>query len=149
MSMTAPVVVGVLMILAGPYLLHRAARVKRIAKRAEAWPTTEGRILSSEIIEFGSSRRSVSFRIKYEYDPGIGTVTGDRLSFFDVATAAEANEFAARFTEGSVHPVFYHPTDPRRAVLVPGIYGKNHTHGPAMAVVVMLGGIAVLAGALL
>ncbi|MEM7408329.1 MAG: DUF3592 domain-containing protein [Pseudomonadota bacterium] len=147
MSAVAPLVVGVLMILAGPYLLHRAARAKRMAKKAERWPTVEGSIVSSEVIEFGPAPKSHSCRVTYEYDPGIGTITGDRVSFFDISTAEEANEFAARFTQGSTHPVYYHPSDPHRSVLVPGIYGKNETHGSAMAVILMLGGIAVLGGA--
>lgn len=142
-----PILIGLLMTVGGPVIAFSSYKKTYIAKVAEQWPTALGKITKSEIVEIGPNPKTHTCNIVYEYNIGNGDIESDRVSFFGIFTLKESEEFTNRFRVGTRHPVYYDPSNPELSVLVPGIYGKNRTHGATMGVIVALAGIAVLIGA--
>ena len=112
----------------GAAMLWRGWRDLRRARASRAWPRAEGEIMSTELRVEGyhddgePMRRTV---IRYRYDVGGESYRAERAFFGD--------DLALRFTgpgQRRLHAypvgrrvqVAYDPTDPRRAVLEPGVH---------------------------
>lgn len=142
-----PIIVGAAMVLAGPMIISYSRRTIRTAKAAQNWPTVEGEIKQSSVEEFGTHPVSYTCNISYDYEIDGAKHEANRVSFFGIFTLEEATSFTQQFPAGSRHPVYYNPSNPTFSVLVPGVYGKNRSHGAAIGVLVSIAGIGVIAGA--
>jgi hypothetical protein len=94
--------------------------------KAMRWPRVKGRITSATMEESPSSRlRTWEPKVTYAYDVTGTPHTGSRISFGDGSTysltLAEAT--LDRYPLGRYVTVFYHPVDPSRSVLEPGVRG--------------------------
>lgn len=134
--------VGLLFTIAAMFQVQRASAAK-------TWPTTEGRVLSSQIkasqtIGFYSPSATVClFEVRYEYPVGGSTHRSDRFAFGakGFTRREEAEEIAARYPVGQAVQVRYDPKNPGLGVLEPRVNKPSFTK--AMAAV---GVFAVIAG---
>ncbi len=143
-----PILIGAALVLAGPIVIVYSRRNIRAAKASAHWPTLPGEIKHSEIEEFGPHPVSYTCDILYEYQHNGIKYESDRVSFFGIFTLEESKSFTQQFTVDSRPFVYYNPDNPAFSVLVPGVYGKNRSHGIAVGVLIILAGIAVIARAL-
>lgn len=87
------------------------------------WPTTEGTIINSEVIETKNQLPRYRLEMTYRYNvEGLG-YTGEVLSFSTshiIWRQEEARRQAARYVRGATVPVYYCPGNPSLATLQPG-----------------------------
>ena len=110
----------------GFVMLRKAMIIRRIGREASKWPTVNGLILESEIVEdqvrsaMGSVNNSFILTVKYQYTVDGKQYEGDRLSFgsaaFNYITASNVRE---QFAQGKEAPVYYNPKDPDDCALAP------------------------------
>lgn len=92
-------------------------------KIAEAWPTTNGRVTGSEVIESGVQRnRRYRGQVQFEYEVGgvaysSDTVTTAELLNIRSRSRSLAEKKVAAYPVNAVVQVFYDPADPKRGVL--------------------------------
>ncbi|MHB8873671.1 MAG: DUF3592 domain-containing protein [Myxococcaceae bacterium] len=91
--------------------------------RAEAWPTVQGRVISSDV-ETIRSRRSARFtpRVSYSYKVGEKQFASDVIEFSldGSGDAVGARQLANRFPSGAAVTVHYSPSDPQESCLIAG-----------------------------
>ncbi len=95
------------------------------AKASETWPTTPGKVLSSQVVEEESRDREGGTStwynpvVTYSYSAGGGAHQSSRIRFANMRQArrSKAEEIAARYPEGSTPAVRYNPEKPAEAVL--------------------------------
>ena len=92
---------------------------------SEHWPSTEGRIVTSEVINRGGqgsdSKRHYA-EVSYEFTVGGVDYKGDRIVFEYVrkGSIAQAKGIVDRYRKGKKVTVFYMPKNPKQCVLQPG-----------------------------
>lgn len=129
--MTAFVILIIVVTLAIPvlsfgFVIWMIRRSGRKAHASEHWPTTSGRILTSEV----SSHRSLNSsgthttiyepKIVYEYVVNGQRYQSEQINFSMVAGmsgSGYASTLVGKYPEGSIVPVFYNPDNPSEAVL--------------------------------
>ncbi len=90
------------------------------------WPTTEGRVVSSEVVESQSGRGTTLIPlVVYTYDVGGATYRGNRIYYSsnpkDRDPGVNAERTIAAFPADSLVKVYYDPSEPQRSVLRPGV----------------------------
>ena len=119
------IIVGVVFLIIGLVLLVVGISQGKKAKDAEAWPTTQGVMLSSGLKEnrhydSETHRTSVTYepQVQYQYSIMGQTYQGDHLAFgkasYNYNTAAKK---IAPYAQGANVVVHYDPADPSKAVL--------------------------------
>jgi hypothetical protein len=96
--------------------------------RARKWPTTEGRVLESQVTketsyDDGSSSTTYGAEITYRYEVDGEEYSGKRRSFADYRSSnrRRAVKIVARYAPGAVIMVYYRPDQPDESVLEPGM----------------------------
>lgn len=118
------------------------------ANASETWPTTPGKVLSSQVVEEESRDREGGTStwynpvVTYSYDVGRGPLQSSRIRFANMRQArrAKAEEIVARYPEGSTPMVRYNPEKPAEAVL------ESQKPGPLYLVMAAFGLLFVLFG---
>ena len=90
---------------------------------ATRWPSVQGRITTAKMQENPGRWRSWEPKVTYTYEVAGTTYTGSRVWFADGSTYFYSRALAAldRYALGRFVTVRYHPVDPSRSVLEPGI----------------------------
>ena len=125
MGSVFPLLFGGLFLLFGVTILVMAGRNERKAAESSAWPTVQGRIIESRLIESTSTdsdgSTSTSYRptFRYTYEAGGKQYQGDRLNrgmsmAYDRGTALK---IMARYPTGVNVMVHYNPSTPAEAAL--------------------------------
>jgi hypothetical protein len=115
------------------------------------WPTTTGKVVSSEIEEKQVYRRKrlrqvFEPQIQYSYQVDGRDYTASRVDYFeddDFENEDKAIGVTEKYPVGKEVNVSYDPQDPASAVLEPGITGSNATWSWVM---IGLGGFLTLVG---
>ena len=109
--------------------------------KAMRWPRVKGRITSATIQESPGRWRTWEPKVTYAYEVTGSPHTGSRIWFGDGGsyslTLAEAT--IDRYPLGRYVTVFYHPVDPSRSVLEPGVRGPLLVSVGAATLVVLVG----------
>ena len=154
MNIFALVLVFVLCEGFGFLLWYQGYKARQRSKIAQAWPTTDAKVLESEIVEapgrnaMGNINLANIVTVKYEYVVGGKTYQGDRVTFgrpaFDYVSASNVIE---QFKAGKTVPVHYDPENPEDAVLAP----KTTVGMPSLVpgYFLIVSGLLVLAASLL
>ncbi len=91
------------------------------AQASGSWPAVSGTILKAEVGTTGVDRYFAD--VRYNYRVGANEFTGSRIRAsdgeFDVRDGAE--QAIRGLSVGQAIPVFYNPTDPKQALLKPGV----------------------------
>jgi hypothetical protein len=95
------------------------------AKASETWPTTPGKVLSSQVIEEESRDREGGSStwynpvVTYSYSAGGETLKSSRIRFANMRESSrkKAEAIAGRYPEGSMPVVRYNPENSSEAVL--------------------------------
>ncbi len=101
-----------------------------IGRTAISWsyPSAEGTIVQSEVIEDRDSDGDPRFqaKVKYRYHVGGRDLTGERLTFLNMTSnhSKFAKECVARWPIGQSVPVHYRPSDPMDSVLDRSVTGE-------------------------
>jgi len=108
------------------------AHVLRRAIASKNWPTTKGRVLSSEIVEppYGAEAEVwMTYRAKIEYKYSVGgkTYLSDKICFADYRDigGARAQRIFQKYAAREYVVVHYDPDNPHIAVLEPGLESGN------------------------
>jgi len=148
MSSVLPMIFGGLFLLLGVALLVVAGRNERKAAESRTWPTAQGRIVESRMIESTSTdsdgMTSTSYKpsIRYTYKVGGKEHEGDRLNrgmnlAYDLGTA---RRIIGRYPQEATVDVFYNPSAPAESALETKAQG-----GTIMRTIgVVMAGIGVL-----
>ena len=139
-----PVSVGGLMIAGGAAIVVQGFRNVAAARMSESWPTAPGESLSSEVVRLGTSKNNCTCSIRFRYKVDGEEFESSKVSLFGIWTRKESEQFVEQFPAGKQCDVYYPPDDPQRAVLVPGVYGKNKTHAVCMGLLLALFGLGVM-----
>lgn len=113
-------VAGMLLFGVGCVLLAGIAALGAKAKAAVDWPTVEGRTTAAEVQERGGPQYSA--RVRYQYEVGGQRFEGDKRTLATtewLTDRAAIEAVVAKYQAGSPATVYYHPRDPRDAVLEP------------------------------
>jgi len=92
------------------------------ALATQSWPTTEGRITSSQIYEDSDEDgTSYGLNVSYDYVVNDQRYTGTRISLTDYSSSYNyATGLAEKYPVDQRVPVFYDPADPAKSVLETG-----------------------------
>ena len=107
------------------------------AKASSEWPTAEGRIVSSTVEKFrstkdvGKRRKYISMykpNIVYEYSVDGDTYTAENYTFVELhsSDAKDIRQITDRYPAGHVTPVYYSPEDAALSVLEPGVTWRTY-----------------------
>ena len=100
-----------------PFALYKAWKNVQMAKASVNWPTTTGKVVSSEI-------KKVMFRrqpqISYSYSVSDKPYTSQRVSFAGGYKPKDVDPTVARYPVGSDVTVAHDPQNPAEATLEPG-----------------------------
>lgn len=91
-----------------------------LASEAEKWPSTQGRIISSEVVPHPSVGRSDMAAVVYTYE-----VDGRVYRSRQISRARRFGtpyETVAKYRPGKEVTVWYDPADPASAALEPGVW---------------------------
>lgn len=122
----------------------------RVAQESHGWPSVEGEVVRSEIVEDVSSARTGrgtrTYRpvIRYRYRVGEAVLEGDRVALGEYSTEsrADAEVVLQRYPAGRRLPVYVRPGAPDTAVLEPGSHGLPWFYA-AVGVVFLLAGLVL------
>ncbi len=137
-------------ILISVFFIGVGVQTTRLARESDGWPSVDGEIVGSDIVEETSSARTgrgtVTYRptIRYRYRVGDADYTGERVALGEYATEnrADAEAVVQRYPIGRRLPVHYRPSAPNVAVLEVGDHGLPWLFGA-------LGSVFLLAGLVL
>jgi hypothetical protein len=115
----------------GFFILRKAIRNRRMAAAAAQWPTTDGTVISTDVVKrVSKSEHEFDYfvpQIRYQYKTnGIshqGNVIRIGLDELGYPEEKKAREHIALYPVGTTIPVRYDPQDPERAVLEIGQMG--------------------------
>jgi hypothetical protein len=141
---------GIIAVCSGVLIVGLAYWGTATSSASSSWPSTEGVILTSEVIEERDRGVSTRARRKYVYRVAVSyrySVNGvayeaDRVSFASPTHAIEkmSERIAGKYPKGKTVQVHYNPDDPGDAVLEPGAV----TYLLGMLLGLTLGGIGVV-----
>jgi len=125
------IVIGVICILVGIGICFWGYNIIKNAKASLSWPTTEGKIIKSDVksewITTGtgsSRRRQISYfaDISYEYSVEGQKYISKKVSHgqYGSSNSDRAQQIADRYPEGKIIQVYYNPDQPNKAVLEVG-----------------------------
>jgi len=134
-------------IVVGCYVTMIGIRMCKEARVTWTWPSTEGIVQGTEIVETcGSGARSGTvFQpvVTYEYSVDGQNYTGKRIMSLDIASsAAYARGVIAKYPVGAIVTVYYDSCSPQDAVLRRGNDG-NTIGIPAVGIFFVIVGMAV------
>lgn len=116
----------------GFFMLRKAIRNRRMAAAAAQWPTTDGTVISTDVVKRTHKSENGGFdyfvpQIRYEYKANGSRRQGNviRIGLDDMGYMEEnkAREHVARYPVGATIPVRYDPDHPDDAVLEIGEVG--------------------------
>jgi hypothetical protein len=113
--------VGTAVIAIGVFLSAGYARDIYFGWKSKRWPRTQGRVIEwgLDAGPFGSGGRSAL--IGYEYEVSGVKYASRRLDYAGRGAGWSARRVLARYSQGESVGVSYDPSEPRRALLEPGI----------------------------
>lgn len=122
------------------------------SQEAKSWPTTEGKVISSEVdSRFSRSKggtrsrhkTNYSAKVLFEYDVDGKTYTSDKVSLAEYSSSvrSEAQQVVDKYPVNESVIVYYDPTNPEIAILEPGKLG-------GIVIPFIIGGMFVLCGIL-
>ena len=117
--------IGIVFLGVGAYALWWGSKVKKRAEDSLSWRSSEGKIVSSDVITdysggYRSSNRTYKADILYEYQVGRTTYTHDKICVggqLQVSWGNKAEDYCQKYPEGKTVQVFYNPDDPQDACL--------------------------------
>ena len=113
-----------LLIVAGAvWLISVGVRDARKAWQSGSWPTTTGTVVSAT--ESNGKRGSSIPHIAYTYSVAGVNYTGTSITPGRVWGSGATYEAMLAFPLGSHPQIYYSPSDPREAVLMPGLHLRN------------------------
>ena len=134
-----------LFFLIGIFLIINGIRNRKKAEESTSWPSVEGTITRAwvethEHEDDDGSKTITHFpRWEYEYIVSGSTYTSENISFGGIAGSRhefDAREGLKQYPLNSEVQVFYNPSNPEEAILVPGTQGTMKT--------VIIGGVLAL-----
>lgn len=108
----------------GLAILGFGLRSLSLSKQAEEWPTTQGRIVSSDFItNTDDDGATYQTKLKYDYNVAGRDYTGDKIAFGYSASSGRAfhREIYEALPLNAQVAVRYDPNDPSRAALSFGV----------------------------
>lgn len=144
-------VVPAFTILIGVSAIALGLQTTRLARESRTWPTVDGEIVASEIVEDAqagvrTTPTNVTHRpvVRYRYRTGGTDYTGERVAFGEYATneRTDAEAVIQRYPIGRRVPVHVRPNAPDTSVLEAGDHGLPWFY-------LVLGAAFLLAGLLL
>jgi hypothetical protein len=124
-GLAVPFCIGGVLLLIGVGLVAFAARNQRRADESKAWPTSQGRILESKLVEStstdsdGMESTSYTPTVRYSYEVAGKTYESDRLNrgaAMGLGLGAARN-IVGRYPAGATATVHYNPDSPAEAAL--------------------------------
>jgi len=110
----------------GFIMLRKAMIIRRTSQVATRWPTTNGLIVESGIIEeparnaMGNVNNTYLLIVKYQYSVNNKQYEGDRVTFGSPAfNYLTASNFSDLYVQGKEVPVYYNPDNHAECVLAP------------------------------
>lgn len=121
------------------------------AAQSTRWPTTEGRIMDSSVVQSNARRGQEAWTLKVRYNYEIDGRTYDSTvvhfgGFPSTNSIAEAQKAQEKYAVGTTHPVHFDPSKPSRATLEPGAKPALSSLGLGAALlllVLLLGAVAI------
>lgn len=110
----------------GGYMIYRSVQDRKKARASLTWPSTQGRVIESRVIESRSTDSdgdtSTTYRpyIKYEYQVVGSVFTSDKLAVGPAVSTSnyrKSEEKVRQMPIGAAVTVYYNPDDPTDAVL--------------------------------
>ncbi len=118
--------IGLAFLLFGLLVLADTTLGLRRGNASASWPTTSGRVLSSQLRKSWSPRGGWSYepQVTYEYTvDGRPPLHGTTIRFgaTDYLVERDARQVVARYPVGATVPIHYDPHNPQRSTLEPGV----------------------------
>ena len=126
-------VVPAFLLLISAFVVYAGVQNTRLAAESSGWPSVEGEIVRSDVVEertqsqsrAGDDRRVYRGAVRYRYRVDGTDYEGDRVSLGEYATEnrADAEAVTRRYPLGRRVPVHYRPGAPDASLLEPGSGG--------------------------
>ena len=124
--MTQPLAPGLAATAFGAYLTVTFGGDLYFAQRSKRWPTVQGRVRGCDVSPMTAERAArASAVIEYEYQVGGIKYTSRRIDYGGRGFGRDAGNVLARYSEGEPVGVRYDPSEPKRAILMPGATPGN------------------------
>lgn len=108
---------SLIFLIAFPFAAWKAWKNIQMAKASTSWPTTTGRITTSEVAKVMFRKQP---RVTYSYSVNGTPFTSQRISFAGGYRPKETDAVLSRYPVGSEIPVAYAPEKPAEATLETG-----------------------------
>lgn len=99
------------------------------AKASVAWPTTQGKVVSSSVEYHKGDEGGGTYHAEVMYDFNINdtTFSGNRIAYGDYGSSnpSHAREVVNRYPTGQGVTVHYMPGNPEECLLEPGVKGQS------------------------
>lgn len=135
---------GALILAMGVWMIHHGRKSAEKLEQARRWPTTQAKIIKSEVRKRPGANAKFRLKIKYQYEVNDKQYTNGSIAIGGQVTSGRksAEERQAKYPEGSTQTVFYNPLNAEEACLEPVVEGGGRIE--------LLGGIVgIIIGALL
>ena len=111
---------GLIYLIIAMWTLGRGIQVMNESRLSTSWPTVEGKIVKSEVVD---GRKTTRADIQFTYIVEGQSYRSFRVKFSQNLTTnyKKANVLAERYLLGSSVTVYYDPADPNTAILEPGV----------------------------
>lgn len=139
-------ILGIGLMGVGVFFGGKASWARKKAASAAAWPSVEGEVLLSKVVEDErpeESSAAATFRavVEYRYEAGAKEYQGNRVEFLGVHyySAEAAGAVVARYPAGAKVRVYHDAGNPGDSVLEPGNLTGSKTYGILMWVFLGVG----------
>jgi hypothetical protein len=99
------------------------------AKASVAWPTTQGKVVSSSVEYHRSDKGGGTYHAEVMYDFSVNdtSFTGNRIAYGDYGSSnpSHARQVVNRYLKGQSVTVHYMPSNPEECLLEPGVKGQS------------------------
>ncbi len=144
-----PLTAGLVFLVPGLLLILFGLRNIWVTAGSRHWPTTEGEVSYSGVVETTSSKVGSEFRpsVAYHYEvQGVAHTSTAIHSLWEPGGLSrhEAQQIADKYPLGKLVTVYYDPTKPHRAMLEPGGQWANYLVLLPLGAGFVIAGIAIL-----
>lgn len=119
-----PMIIFVVLIIFGSILAPIGIYRYNLGKASKSWPSTSGKITYSRVeSRTGNNHQEYRPSVKYTYNLDSNSYTGKQITSSDVyqRNLSAAKDILKKYPVGAEVTVYYHPGDPTKSLLEPGM----------------------------
>ncbi len=133
--------IGIGICVLGLYIALWSLRLQKEMQDSLNWPSVQGEITKNRVVKWKATSENRSIFLGYDYEVSGNKYSGYKPFLYAVTT--EVLALSERFPVGQNVQVFYNPSKPAHAVLIPGGRANKKGHELYMGILVLIAGLCI------